>query len=91
MGETFRRKEIFFADGYKTNTLVEMTYLSVVSRDSVTIALPIAALNDLEVLSFDIQNAYLEADCRKQVWVVAGPEFGFEAGNNMLVRKVLYG
>ena len=30
-------------------------------------------------------------DCREQVWVVARPDFGSEAGNNMLVRKSLYG
>ena len=47
-------------------------------------------LNDLDVLTCDIQNAYLTADCRERVWVVAGPEFGSEAGINMLVRKDLY-
>jgi hypothetical protein len=36
-----------------------LTYASVVSRESVRIMLTIAALNGLEVLSSDIQNAYL--------------------------------
>ena len=57
-----------------------MTYLSVVSRDSVWIALTITALIDLDMLAYDIQNAYFTADCRERVWVVAGPEFGSEAG-----------
>ena len=35
----------------------------------------------------DIQNDYLAADCRELVWVIPGPEFGSEAGKNMLVRK----
>ena len=61
-----------------------MSYSSVVSRNLVRVTLTIAALNDLDVLACDIQNAYLTADCREQVWVVAGTEFGSEAGNNML-------
>ena len=67
-----------------------MTYLSVVSRDSVWIALTIAALNDLDVLACDIQNVYLTADCRERLWVVAGPKFVSEYRMNMLVRKALY-
>ena len=47
-------------------------------------------LNDLDVLTCDIQNAYLTENCRERVWVVAGPEFGSEAGNNMLVIKAFY-
>jgi hypothetical protein len=91
MGENFRRKARFVADGHKTNTPAAMTYSSVVSRDSVRIALTIAALNDLKILACDIQNAYLTADCRERVWIQAGPEFGSEAGTNMLVKKALYG
>ena len=90
MGENFRRKAQFVSDGNNTNTLAEMTYSSVVSRDSVCIALTIAVLNYLYVLACDIPNAYLTGDCRERVWVVAGPQFGSEAGNNMLVIKSLY-
>jgi hypothetical protein len=57
---------------------------SVVSRDSVRIALTIAALNDLDALVCDIQNTSLTADCREKVWMIAGPEFGSECGKNML-------
>ena len=51
----------------------------------------IAALNDLDVLAFDIQNSYLMVDCIERVYVVAGPEFGSEDGNNMMVKKAFYG
>ena len=68
-----------------------MTYSLVVSRDLVRISLIIAALNDLEVLACDIQNAYLTAECRDWVWVVAGPKFGSEARKNIMVRKSLDG
>ncbi|KAI2491298.1 Reverse transcriptase (RNA-dependent DNA polymerase) [Fragilaria crotonensis] len=88
MGENFRRKARFVAGGHTTevpDTLV--TYSSVVSRDSVRIALTIAALNGLQVMACDIQNAYLTADCREKIWTVAGPEFGSEAGTIFLVKK----
>ena len=74
IGKTFRRKEQFVADGHNTKTQSAMTYLSVVSRDLIQIALKIAALNDLDVLACDIQTVYFTADCRERVWVVAGPK-----------------
>ena len=41
IGKNFRRKAQFVADGHKNKTPAEMTYLSVVSRDSVRIKLTI--------------------------------------------------
>jgi hypothetical protein len=92
MGENFRRKARMVAGGHVTETPSTLTYSSVVSRDSVRIALTIAALNGLKVLVCDIQNAYLTAPCREKIWTVAGPEFGPEdQGKNMLVVRALYG
>ena len=84
MGKKIRRKSRFISDWHKTKTSATITYLSVVSRDSVRIALTIAALNDLDVFAYDIQNAYLTEDCIEQVWVVDKPEFGSKSGKNML-------
>ena len=42
-----------------TDTPNTLTYSSVVSRDSMRIALTIVALNELNVMACDIQNAYL--------------------------------
>ena len=42
-----------------TKVPASLTYSSVVSRDSVLIALTLAALNDLQVMSCDKQNKYL--------------------------------
>jgi hypothetical protein len=92
MGENFRSKARFVAGGHTTevpDTLV--AYSSVVSRDSVRIALTIAALNDLQVMACDIQNAYSTADCREKIWTVVGPEFGSEAGTLFLIKKALCG
>ena len=91
VGENFRRKARLVAGGHTTDAPATLTYSSVVSRDSVRIALTIAALNRLEVMACDIQNAYLTADCREKIWTRAGPEFGSESGTIMLIRKALYG
>ena len=90
MGKNFRRKAQFVADGHKTKTPAAMTYSLVVSRDLVRIVLTISAINYLDVLACDIQNAYIMTDCRERVWVISRPEFGSEAGKNMLMRKALY-
>lgn len=55
------------------------------------IALTIVGLNGLKVMACNIQNAYLTADCRENIWAVAGPEFGSEAGTRFIMKKALYG
>ena len=79
------------AGGHTTDTPAAMTNASVVSRNSVRIALTIAALNDLKVLSCDIRNAYLTAKCREKIWTIAGPKFGSNTGKLMVVVRALYG
>ena len=92
MGENFRRKARMVAGDHVTEVPSNLTYSSVVSRDSVRIALTISALNDLDILACDIQNAYLTAPCREKVWTVAGPEFGPEdCGKTMIIVRALYG
>ena len=90
MGKKIIRKARFVADGEKTKTPTEMTYSSVMSRDSVRVLLTIAALNGLDVLACNLYNAYLTAECREQVYVVDGTKFGSKAGKNILVRNALY-
>ena len=79
------------AGGHKTSTPSSLTYSSVVSRDSVRVALTVAALNGLKVLACEIQNAYLTATCREKIWTVAGPEFVADCGKRMIVVRALYG
>ena len=59
--EDFRRKARLVAGGHMTETPKCQTYSSVVSRETVRIALTISALNDLEVKAGDIINSYLTA------------------------------
>ena len=93
IGENIRRKARMVAEGHRTKTPAALTYSSVVSRDSVRIALTIAALNDLSVLACNIQNSYLTTKCQEKVSTRtrAGSESGSNAGKIMLVVRALYG
>ena len=50
------------ADGHKVDDPPSMICGAVASRDSVRILLLIAALNGLDVMGCDVQNALLSAD-----------------------------
>ena len=91
LGENFRRKERLVGGVHTTTAPSLITFSSVVSIDSVRIALTIAALNELDILACDIQNAYLTALCRETIWTFAGPKFGEEEGTLMIVKMALYG
>ena len=68
------RKARFVAGGHMTDPPTAMTYASVVSRESVRIAFLLAALNDLDILTGDIGNAYLNAPTQEKIYYWAGPE-----------------
>ena len=91
LSENFRRKARFVADGHLVETPASITYSTVVSRDSVRILLMIAALNGLEVMGSDVQNAFLSAKNLEKQWIRAGPEFGNEQGKVFIVVRALYG
>jgi hypothetical protein len=66
------------------------SHASVVSRESVRIALLLAALNAVEVKMADIENTCITAPCSKKIYTVLGPEFGLEAGKKAFVVRALY-
>ncbi len=75
-----------------TDLPTSLTYSSVVSKDSVRLAFLIAALNDLDILSADIGNAYLNAETKEKVHTICGPEFGaLYQGRVAVIHKALYG
>ena len=74
--------------GEAPNSLI---YASMVSRESVRIALTLTALNDLEVKTSDIQNAYLTALCSEKVHTTLGTEFGENKGKTAIIVRALYG
>ena len=55
------RKVRFVARGNLTDPPVESVYSSVVTRESVRIMFLVAALNGLDILGADVQNAYINA------------------------------
>jgi hypothetical protein len=83
--EDLRCKARCVTGSYTTDTPHAMTYESVVSRESVRVALTLAALNDLDVKMADIDNAYLTDPITEKVWTVLGPEFGDDAGKRALI------
>lgn len=59
------------ADGHKVPELAKKhTYSSVTSRDSVRTFFLIMALHGLDVLSADIQNAYLRAPLTEKYYTI---------------------
>jgi hypothetical protein len=75
----FTRKACFVAGGHVTNPPSTQTYASVLfSRESVRIALMHVSLNSMEVLSANVQGAYLNTPCQEKVYIICGREFGTE-------------
>ena len=92
MVENCRRKARLVTNGNETEVPAALTYSSVVTRDSVRIALLIASLNDLQLLACNMQNPYVAADFREKICITAGSEFGSEEeGTTVVIRKALYG
>jgi len=89
--ENFKRKARYVAGGHTTEAPATLTYASVVSRETVRVALTIAALNALEVKAADVEGAYLTAPNIEKIWTVLGPEFGPDAGKKAIAIRALYG
>ena len=89
--ENFKRKARLVAGGHTTEAPATLTYASVVSRETVRIALTIAALNDLDCWAADIMNAYITAPNKEKIWTTLGKEFSEDAGKKALVVRALYG
>ena len=86
------RKARFCANGNETDPPKESTFSTVVSRETVRLFFLMAALNDLDILSADIQNAYLNAPVRERLYTIAGKEFGPKLqGRPVLIVRALYG
>ena len=87
----FRRKTRLVVGGHTVEMPPVMTYASVVSRDTIRIALTITALNDLQVKASNMQNDFLTVPCEEKIWTKLGPEFGVDAGKSAVLTRALYG
>ena len=88
---TLARKARYCAGGHLTDPPKESTYSSVVSRDSVRLFFLLAALNDVDVLACDVQNAYINAETKEKVWFCGGDELGPDKGKVVVIVRALYG
>jgi hypothetical protein len=79
------------AGGHQTQAPATITYASVVSRETVRLALTFASLNDLEVKVGNVLNAYITAPVKEKVWTILGPEFGHDSGKSAVIVCALYG
>lgn len=78
-------------NGNRTDTPVDSVYSGVVSLQGIRILTTLAELNDCELWSTDIGNAYLESFTKEKIYFVAGPEFGEYEGHTFVIVKALYG
>ena len=85
------RKARYVAGGHLTDPPSSLTYASVVTRDSVRLGFLIAALNNLDILTGDVQNAYLNAPTTEKVYFTAGSEWKPDEGRTVLIVRALYG
>ena len=78
------RKCRYVAGGNITDPHYSMNYSSVVSFDSVILALFISAMNYLNILAGDIQNSYLNALTKEKVFFCAVDEWNSDQGKGFL-------
>ncbi len=74
-----------------TKAPATIIYASVVSRETMRLALTFASLNDLEVKVGDVLNAYITAPVKEKVWTILGPQFGLDSGKSAVIVRALYG
>ena len=89
--EDFQHKARLVANGIETGAPTSLIHTSVISRESVRIALTIKALNGLQVKTSDIENANLTAPTEEKLYSVLGPEFGEDEGRIIVIVHALYG
>ena len=86
-----RHKARMVADGHLTAVPIDSVYSGVVSLHGLCTLVFLSKLNGLETWATDIRNAYLEAETKECVYIIAGPEFGELEGHILVIFKALYG
>ena len=86
-----RRKYWVCAGGHKTDPPKDDRYSRVVGMEAIRLLFLISSLNGHELCAGDISNAYLYAQRREKLYVVAREDFGEHCGKVMLIVKSWYG
>ena len=74
------RKTRYCEVGNLTDTASSMTYASIVIHGSARFFSVIAALNDLDIIAGEIQNASLNASTKEMVLLYACDEWKYDQG-----------
>ncbi len=74
--EDFHWKTQLVSGGHMMDVPPTLAYASVVSGETIYIALAMAVLNALKVMAADIINAYITAPDKEKIWTLLGTEFG---------------
>ncbi len=90
--EDFQQKARLVAGGHLTQAPLTITYASVVSCETVRLALTFASLNlnDLKVKVGDVLNAYITVSVKEKVLTILGPEFGHDSGKSAVIVRAIY-
>ena len=67
-----RHKARYVADGHKIDIPLESVYSGVVTLRGLRMVIFLAELNGLDLWATDIGNAYLEAETKEKVYIIAG-------------------
>ncbi|MGH7955315.1 MAG: reverse transcriptase domain-containing protein, partial [Gloeomargaritales cyanobacterium] len=89
--EDLRHKARLVIGGHVIDATMYNSYASIVQAMSLRLLLTVAADNELDIVTGDIGNAFVHADCREKVYSRAGPEFGQREGCIIIIMKALYG
>ena len=86
-----RHRGRYVAGGHLTEVPLESVYSGVVSIEHVRLVVFLAELNQMELWGTDISSAYLCAETKEKLFIIAGPEFGALHNHVLIIFKAQYG
>jgi hypothetical protein len=86
-----RHKARMVADGHLTDVPLDSICSGVVLLHGLRTLVFLAKLNGLDTWATNIGNAYLEAETKERLYIIAGAEFGVLEGHTLVIVKALYG
>ncbi|KAL7476422.1 hypothetical protein ACHAW6_005712 [Cyclotella cf. meneghiniana] len=88
--EDLFHKALLVARGHMTKAPKTLTYASIMSQETIRIALLVAVLNDIDIWAADILNDWITMPCNKKIWTTLGKEFGDDCGQKAIIVRALY-
>ena len=89
--EGLRRKARLVAGGHVINSNMYESYSSVIQTRTIRLLQTIAVSQDLQMITGDISNAFVQAPTCENIWTRAGKEFGEKENCVIILDKALYG